>query len=264
MYYQTHYASIRFWLKIFTFSKKLSLLISLFPATAFATGPSFWISVKNSCTSGVFEHHLPKQINTCHISALTLAIDWYSLEGPQKTKSLRIYSRLPDRSLISRRIFWELKPNCSEAWTQYRWGTNCLVRWSRRDQKELGSRMMGLEEAFWMGFDFCKGDWEKQMMILQLHLILSSNLASARTIKPLNNSRASTRPLLLVSQISNDDWFAPNICSNSVWPIEKLSHMLLNEPWNSRSLERETRQSEMRRKRRFYYLKADNFFFGWH
>lgn len=66
--------------------------------------------------------------------------------------------------------------------------------------------------------------------ICKLHLILSSNLASANTMRPLNNSSASISPLLSVSQITKDDSFAPNICSNSVRPIEKLSHMLLNDP----------------------------------
>ena len=64
-----------------------------------------------------------------------------------------------------------------------------------------------------------------------LHLILSSNLASAKMINPLNNSSASINPLSSVSQMTKDDSFEPKICSNSVKSSEKLSHIALNEPW---------------------------------
>ena len=70
--------------------------------------------------------------------------------------------------------------------------------------------------------------------------IFSSNLASEKITSPEKSSSASISPFLSVSKMTKLDSEAPNICSNSVKSIEKLSQTLLKEPWNSLSFPKET------------------------
>lgn len=72
------------------------------------------------------------------------------------------------------------------------------------------------------------------------NLILSSNLESEKRMSPLNNSSVSIRPFLSTSQTTKLDSLAPNICSNSVKSMKKLSQTLLNDPKNSLSLAKDT------------------------
>ena len=117
------------------------------------------------------------------------------------------------------------RSRCSKRW---RWTPNRPRRdysahWNQRDRTKLENRSK-----------------KAQKYLINLHLIFSSNLASANRIRPLNNSRASIKPLLSVSQIWKDSSLVPKICSNSVKSIENMSQTLLKDPWYSRSLARET------------------------
>ena len=76
---------------------------------------------------------------------------------------------------------------------------------------------------------------------IKIHLILSSNFVSENKVIPLNNSKLSINPLLSVSQITKALSYAPNICSNSLKSIEKLSQMLLNDAWKSLTLDNGTK-----------------------
>lgn len=73
------------------------------------------------------------------------------------------------------------------------------------------------------------------------NLILSSNLLSLKIISPLKSSSVSIRPFLSTSHTTKLDSLAPNICSNSVRSMKKLSQTLLKDPKNSLSFASDTR-----------------------
>jgi hypothetical protein len=80
---------------------------------------------------------------------------------------------------------------------------------------------------------------EQNCMKPSIHRILSSNLASEKSMSPEKSSRASMSPFLSSSQMLKPSSL-PNICSNSRMSIGKFSQMLLKEPWYSRSLASDT------------------------
>jgi hypothetical protein len=62
-----------------------------------------------------------------------------------------------------------------------------------------------------------------------IHLILSSSLVSENIAIPEKSYKESISPLLSVSQITKEDYPVPNMCSNYVRSMLKLSQIDLNE-----------------------------------